>query len=104
MRPQLSGAEGFEDVNFRIRRSDNCGKNWSWRGDSEGVRIHPAQTVSSLFISDFGNLAKTNTLQAMARAKSSDAWVAANQQTGDVVAAYLNRDDSKLAQIYLARS
>jgi hypothetical protein len=95
------GAAGgmFENAHFRVDRSDNCGASWGANA-AGGVSVHGAATVPTLFTNSFGNAAKGK----VTRARSSDAWIAVSQGTGDVYAAYVNRDVSGFAQIYAARS
>jgi len=98
---QPSGSD-FEPVFFRVRRSDDCGITWNALGPA-GVSIHGPNHVTSYYSSDFGDLAKTK-LEARARVRSSDAWLALDPVSADVYAAYVNRDSSGFGQIYVARS
>jgi hypothetical protein len=95
--------DGFEDVSFRVRRSDDCGRTWNALGKQTGVSVHGPSSVKSFFTSDFGNLKKTK-LDARARAKSSDAWITTHPTNGDIYVTYVNRDASLHGQIYLAKS
>jgi photosystem II stability/assembly factor-like uncharacterized protein len=87
----------FERAHFRVKRSDNCGAAWNAVG-GDGVSVHGDAPVVTYFTTSFGNPAKGK----VARARSSDGWVAAN--AGVVAAAYVNRDSSGHAQIYVALS
>ncbi len=105
----------FENVQFTVNRSDDCGTTWTGIG-ANGVRVHQATTVKTWFTqvnlvpfdgnscdtpaNGFGNSAGGN----VARARSSDAWIAVDQSDGDVYAAYVSKDASGFAQIYVARS
>jgi hypothetical protein len=90
---------GFENAHFRVARSDDCGATWTAIGTS-GVSVHGAGTVQTFFTTTFGNPAKGK----VARARSSDAWIAVAPRSGDVYASYVNRDSSGFGQIYVARS
>jgi hypothetical protein len=89
----------FENAHFRVMRSDNCGTTWAALG-ATGVPIHGAATVQTWFTNNWGNPAKGK----VARARSSDAWIAVDPGDGDVYAAYVSRDGSGFGQIYVARS
>ncbi|HEX9943512.1 MAG TPA: hypothetical protein VGG03_15980 [Thermoanaerobaculia bacterium] len=93
----LPGSSGndFENAQFVVRRSDNCGQTWQ-----PAVPVHPAATVQTLFTLNFGDLSRGK----VARARSSDAWIAVDPSDGDVYAAYVRRDASNFAQIYVSRS
>lgn len=91
---------GFEGVHFRVNRSDDCGVTWTGVGGAAGVSVHGAGTVQTWFTTSFGNSAKGK----VARARSSDAWIAADPGDGDIYAAYVSRDASTFGQIYVARS
>jgi hypothetical protein len=95
------GAVGgdFENAHFRVNRSDNCGVAWDALG-ADGVSIHGAAAVQTFFTTQFGNPAKGK----VARARSSDAWIAVDPGDGDVYAAYVSKDGSGFGQIYVARS
>lgn len=84
---------------FQGHAVDDCGANWSALGPT-GVSVHGATAVNTLFTNNFGNLAKGK----VARARSSDAWIATDPTNGDVFVAYVNRDASGFSQIYTARS
>src|SRR5688572_8076325 len=89
---------GFENVEFRVNRTDDGGATWTGLG-ATGVTVHAA-TVQTFFTNTFGNIAKGK----VARARSSDAWIAVDPANGDVYAAYVSRDASGFGQIYVARS
>jgi hypothetical protein len=95
------GAVGndFERAHFRVKRSDDCGKTWANLGD-EGVSVTGSSSVLTLFTDNFGNPAKG----ATARARSSDAWITTSPTSDDVYVAYVNKENSGFAQIYVARS
>lgn len=95
------GAVGsdFENAHFRVERTDDCGATWTGLG-ATGVSVHGAGTVQTWFTNNFGNPAKGK----VARARSSDAWIAVDRGDGDVYATYVNRDASGFGQIYVARS
>ncbi len=65
-----------------------------------GVSVHGAGQVQTWMTTTFGNLAKGK----VARARSSDAWIAADPGDGDIYAAYVDQDGSGFGQIYVARS
>jgi hypothetical protein len=90
---------GFENAHFRVHRSDDGGVTWNANGAS-GVSVHGAGQVQTWFTSSWGNIAKGK----VARARSSDAWIAVDPGDGDVYAAYVDRDASGFGQIYVARS
>lgn len=94
------GAVGsdFENAHFRVERTDDCGATWTGLG-ATGVPVH-AGTMVTWFTNNFGNPAKGK----VARARSSDAWIAVDPSSGDVYAAYVNRDASGFGQIFVARS
>lgn len=89
----------FENAHFRVMRSDDCGGTWGALG-ATGVSVHGAGTVQTWFTTTFGNPAKGK----VARARSSDAWIAVDRGDGDVYVAYVHRDASGFGQIYGARS
>jgi hypothetical protein len=93
-----SGAD-FEMVHFRVHRSDDRGRTWTALGPS-GVSVHGANQVTTYFTLHFGNKDKGMT----ATARSSDAWIATAPSDGTVYAAYVSKDDSGFAQLYVARS
>jgi hypothetical protein len=90
---------GFENAHFRVIRSDDCGATWNAIGQP-GVSVHGAGTVQTFFTTTFGNSAKGK----VARARSSDAWIAVDPKSGNIYAAYVNRDSSGFGQILVARS
>lgn len=94
-----SAGANFENAHFRVSRSDDCGVTWTGLG-AGGVSVHGAPAVVTFFTNQFGNPAKGK----VARARSSDAWIAADPGDGDIYAAYVNRDASGFGQIYVARS
>lgn len=89
----------FENAHFRVHRSDDGGLTWNGTGAS-GVSIHGADQVQTWFTTSFGNSAKGK----VARARSSDAWIALGPADGDVYVSYCDLDASGFGQIYLARS
>ena len=96
----------FENAHFRVERSDNCGVTWNALG-ATGVSVHGAAAVVTWFTdtnsslaNGFGNFAKGK----VNRARSSDAWIAVDPNSGDVYVVYCNRDASGFGQIYVARS
>ena len=97
----LPGSAGndFENAHFKVMRSDDCGVTWSALG-ATGVSVTGAPAVQTLFTNNFGNLTKGK----VARARSSDAWIAVDPSSGDVFVAYVSRDASGFAQIYVGRS
>jgi hypothetical protein len=56
--------------------------------------------VQPFFTNQFGNPAKGK----VARARSSDAWIAVDPGDGDVFTAFVDKDTSGFGQIYVARS
>jgi hypothetical protein len=95
-----SGGNDFENAHFWVRRSDNCGANWNAIGGAAGVSVHGANAVQTFFTQSFGDAGKGQ----VARARSSDAWIAVDPSDGDIYAAYVSRDNSGFGQIYAARS
>ncbi|MCI0723052.1 MAG: glycoside hydrolase [Acidobacteria bacterium] len=90
---------GFENVHFTVNRSDDGGATWSGLG-ANGISVHGSPQVQTYFTTSFGNSAKGK----VARARSSDAWIAADPANGDVYVAYVSRAASGFAQVYVARS
>lgn len=90
----------FENAHFYARRSDDCGVSWDAISTLPGIPVHGAAAVITWFTNNFGNPAKGK----VARARSSDAWIAVDPVTSDVYAAYVSRDASGFGQIYVARS
>jgi hypothetical protein len=100
IREGTTGApSGFENVHFTVNRSDDGGLSWAALGGS-GVSVHGAGQVQTYMTTQFGNPGKGK----VARARSSDAWIACNPVNGDVYVSYVSRDSSGFAQIYVARS
>ncbi len=89
----------MENAHFRVTRSDDCGATWNANG-AGGVSIHGAGVVQTFFTTQFGNPAGG---RPVARARSSDAWIAADPGDGDIYAAYVRRDNG-FGQIFVARS
>lgn len=95
----------FEAAHFRVNRSDDGGVTWSGAGGAAGVSVHGPAAVTTWLTQlenggGFGNPAKGK----VARARSSDTWIATNPANGDVWVAYCNRDASGFGQIYAVRS
>lgn len=101
-REGLVGAEPLrvENAHFRVNRSDDCGATWTALGGAAGVSVHGAAAVQTFFTNQFGNPAKGK----VARARSSDAWIATDPGDGDIYVAYVSKDVSGFGQIYVARS
>jgi hypothetical protein len=97
--PGSTATSDFENAHFRVQRSDDCGQTWTALGTS-GVSVHGPNAVQTFFTTNFGNVAKGK----VARARSSDAWIAVDSGDGDVYASYISRDASGFGQIYVARS
>ena len=89
----------FENAHFRVSRSDDCGATWDANG-AGAVSVHGASMAQTFFTNDWGNAAKGK----VARARSSDAWIAAHPSAADVYVAYVSRDASNFGQIFVARS
>jgi hypothetical protein len=87
----------MENAHFRVTRSDDCGANWNANG-AGGVSVHGAGAVQTFFTNQFGVAGRP-----VARARSSDAWIAADPGDGDIYAAYVRRD-AGFGQIFVARS
>jgi hypothetical protein len=92
-------APNFENAHFKVNRSDDGGVTWSAIG-ATGVSVHGVGTVQTFFTTSFGNPAKGK----VARARSSDAWIAVDPADNDVYATYVSRDASGFGQIFVARS
>jgi len=90
----------FQNAHFRVMRSDDCGATWNAIGAS-GVSVHGAAAVSTFFTEQFGNPAGG---RLVARARSSDAWIATDPGDNDVYAAFVSRDGSGFGQVFVARS
>jgi hypothetical protein len=93
-----SVANGFEKARFMVRRSDDCGKKWNGLG-ADGVSVTGTAEATTFFTNTFGNPAKGK----VARARSSDAWIA-TAPDGAVYAVYVNKDNSGFGQLFVARS
>lgn len=93
-------ATNFENAHFRAHRTDDGGVNWNALGGTSGVSVHGATAVETWFTTNFGNPAKGK----VARARSSDAWIAVDPGDGDVYAAFCDRDASGFGQIFVSRS
>lgn len=89
----------FERAQFQVVRSDDCGATWKALG-TNGVSVHGSNSVVTWFTTKFGNPDKGK----VNRARSSDAWIATDPGDGEIYVAYVNRDASDKAQIYVARS
>jgi hypothetical protein len=89
----------FENAHFWVKRSDDGGVTWDAIGPA-GVSVHGASQVRTWNTTKWGNENKGK----VARARSSDAWIAVDPGDGDVYAVYVDRDASGLGQIYAARS
>jgi hypothetical protein len=89
----------FENVHFTVQRSDDGGVAWAGLG-ATGVSVHGAAPVQTFFTTAFGNPAKGK----VARARSSDAWIATDPTNGDVYVAHVRRDVTGFGQIYVAQS
>jgi hypothetical protein len=100
-REGLVGGEPLqvENAHFRVARSDNCGQTWDALGVG-GVSVHGPTAVQTFFTNQFGNPAKGK----VARARSSDAWIAVDPGIGDIFAAHVRKDASGFGQIYVAHS
>ncbi len=90
---------GFENAHFTVNRSDDGGVTWTGLG-AAGVSVHGTAQVQTYFTTSFGNAAKGK----VARARSSDAWIATHPTSGHVYVTYVSRDTTGFAQIYVARS
>jgi hypothetical protein len=98
-------SNNFELAHFRVNRSDDGGATWTGAGGPAGVSVHGPTAVTTWLTrvengGGFGNPAKGK----VARARSSDTWIATNPANGDVWVAYCNRDASGFGQIYAVRS
>jgi hypothetical protein len=100
IREGTAGApSGFENAHFTVNRSDDGGVTWTGVG-AAGVSVQGAAQVQTYMTTSFGNSAKGK----VARARSSDAWIACDPSNGDVYVSYVRRDATGFAQIYVARS
>ncbi len=93
-----SVAGGFEKALFMVRRTDDCGKTWTGLG-ADGISVTGATPATTFFTDDFGNPSKGK----VARARSSDAWIAAGPD-GAVYAVHGDRDATGFGQLFVARS
>jgi hypothetical protein len=89
----------FERAQFQVVRSDDCGSTWKALGPN-GVSVHGPDSVVTWFTKTFGNPDKGK----VNRARSSDAWIATDPGDGEIYVAYVSRDATNKAQIYVARS
>ena len=90
----------MENAHFRVTRFDDCGATWNANG-AGGVSIHGAGAVQTFFTNQFGNPAGG---RPVARARSSDAWIATDPGDGEIYAAYVRREGAAFGQIFVARS
>ncbi|MBI3909715.1 MAG: DUF11 domain-containing protein [Armatimonadetes bacterium] len=90
---------GFEDAHFQVARSDDGGTNWDALG-AGGISVHELPAAQTWFTTSWGNAAKG----PVARARSSDAWIAVDPVTEEVYVAYCDQDASGFGQVYVARS
>jgi len=95
-----SSASDFENAHFRVKRSDDCGATWGALGTA-GTSVHGSSTVQTFFTINWG---VTGTGRKVARARSSDDWIATDPSNGDVYVAFVERDSSTFGQIYVAHS
>lgn len=95
------GAAGtnVETAHFRVKRSDDLGATWNGLPGG-GVSVHGPAAVTTFFTTQFGNPAKGK----VARARSSDGWIAVAPTSSDVYVAYVNQDASGFGQVFVARS
>lgn len=89
-------AANFENAAFVVQRSDDCGQNWNALG-ANPVTVHPTATVQTFFTNNWGGT-------GVARARSSDGWIAVDPVSGAVYVAHVSRDASTFGQIFVARS
>lgn len=101
----------FENANYWVRRSDDCGATWD--AVAGGARVSGEAAVQTWFTRDGDAFGNPSSLSGgfgnprrgkVARARSSDAWIAVDPSDGDVYAAYVRRDESGFTQINVARS
>jgi len=90
----------FENVHFRVLRSDDCGKAFNGLGQGAGVSISGDKPIRTFFTNSFGNHSKGK----VARARSSDAWISTTSRPGEVYVSYINCDQSGVAKIDVAHS
>jgi hypothetical protein len=86
----------FQQSTFRVARSFDLGVTWN----TPGIPVHPG-TVMTWFTSSWGNAKNGG---KVARARSSDAWIAVHPTTNTVWVVFCKRDPSGLGQIYASRS
>ncbi|HEV3088777.1 MAG TPA: sialidase family protein [Candidatus Elarobacter sp.] len=91
-----SAGGSFENVNYHVVRSDDCGATWTGLGTA-GVAV-TSSTQQSYFTLSWGSGGTTG------KARSSDAWIATDPVSGDIYVAFVNKDASTFAQIFVARS
>jgi hypothetical protein len=95
-------APGQQNAAFVVQRSDDCGQTWNALGSSP-VKVHPQDTVQTFF-ADPATHNGWGARDNVARATSSDAWIAIDPSSGDVYVAHVSVDASNFGQIYVARS
>lgn len=86
----------FETATFRVLRSTDAGLTWN----TPGMPVHPG-TVTTWFANSWGDAKNGG---KVARARSSDAWIAANPAVNSVWVVFCNREASGRGQIFAARS
>lgn len=86
----------FQQSTFRVVRSFDFGVTWN----TPGVAVHPG-TVMTWFTTSWGNPQNGG---KVARARSSDAWIAVHPTTNAVWVVFCNRDASGRGQIFASRS
>ena len=87
----------LSSAHFRVHRSDDGGGTWNALRTIWSVGDGAAQ-VQTWFTTTWGSGPK------LARARSSDAWIAAHTGDVDVYVAYTHRDASGFGQVFVARS
>jgi hypothetical protein len=93
---QAAPVGNFQQSIFRVARSLDFGLTWN----TPGVPVHPG-TVMTWFTTTFGNAKNGG---KVARARSSDAWIAVHPSSNAVWVVFCNRDSSGFGQIFAARS
>jgi hypothetical protein len=92
-------AKGFEDASFWVCCSGNSGTDWT-----KPVCVHAQAPVRTLHTTNkaypFGDPKKGKTAWAC----NSDAWLAVHATDGTVYVAYVNKDASAFAQIFVVSS
>jgi hypothetical protein len=88
----VGGREAY--VVFKSRR----GKTWNGLG-ANGVSVTGVTEATTFFTNEFGNPSKGK----VARARSSDAWIAVGAD-GAVYVVHVNKDTSGFGQLFVARS